>query len=108
MMQPARRWLPGRRLVLVVDGGFAAVSLALACVKNKVVMVSRWRWEAALDHPPGSPPPGQRGPKPLKGKRQRSLQSWAERLDTPWETVAVDGYKGERKPLGGFSRTALW
>jgi len=90
MMKQARRWLPGRRLVLVVDGGFAAVSLALACVKHQVVMVSRWRWDAALYHPPGAQPPGKRGPKPLKGKRQRSLQGWAERSDTPWETVEVD------------------
>jgi DDE superfamily endonuclease len=108
MMKQARRWLPGRRLVLVVDGGFAAVSLALACVKNHVVMVSRLRWDAALYHPPGSQPPGKRGPKPLKGKRQRSLQGWAERSDTPWETVEVDWYKGERKTLWVFSRTALW
>jgi hypothetical protein len=108
MMKQARRWLPGRRLVLVVDGGFAAVSLALACVKCKVVMVSRLRWDAALYHPPGPQPPGKRGPKPLKGKRQRSLQGWAERSDTPWETVEVDWYKGERKSLWVFSRTALW
>jgi hypothetical protein len=74
MMQQARRWLPGRRLVLVVDGGVAAVSLALAWVKHQVVMVSRWRWDAALYHPPGAQPPGKRGPKPLKGKRQRSVQ----------------------------------
>src|ERR687888_2452064 len=53
MMKQVRRWLPGRRLVLVVDGGFAAVSLALACVKQQVVMVSRLRWDAALYHPPG-------------------------------------------------------
>jgi hypothetical protein len=108
MMKQARRWLPGRRLVLVVDGGFAAVSLALACVKNNVVMVSRLRWDAALYHPPGAQPPAKRGPKPLKGKRQRSLQGWAERSDTPWETAEVDWYKGERKTLWVFSRTALW
>jgi hypothetical protein len=47
MMKHVRRWLPGRQLVLVVDGGFAAVSLALACVNNEVVMVSRLRWDAA-------------------------------------------------------------
>jgi DDE superfamily endonuclease len=108
MMKQARRWLPGRRLVLVVDGGFAAVSLALACVKSKVVMVSRLRWDAALYHPPGPQPSSKRGPKPTKGKRQRSLQGWAERTDTPWETVEVDWYKGERKTLWVFSRTALW
>jgi DDE superfamily endonuclease len=108
MMQQVRRWLPGRQLVLIVDGGFAAVSLALACVTHHVVMVSRLRWDAALYHPPGPQPPGKRGPKPLKGKRQRSLQGWAERADTPWETVEVDWYKGERKTLWVFSRTALW
>src|SRR5436309_6994632 len=69
MIRPVRRWLPGRRLVLVVDGGFAAVALALACVKRQVVMVSRRRWEAARYHPPGPQPQGKRGPKPLKGMR---------------------------------------
>jgi hypothetical protein len=108
IMKQVRRWLPGRRLVLVVDGGFAAVVLALACVKHTVVMVSRLRWDAALYHPPGPQPPGKRGPKSLKGKRQRSLQGWAERSDTPWETVEVDWYRGERKQLWVFSHTALW
>src|ERR671937_2334052 len=97
MMKQVRRWLPGRRLVLVVDGGFAAVSLALACVKQQVVMVSRLRWDAALYPPPAPQPTGKRGPKPLKGKRQRSLQGWAERSDTPWETVEVIWYGGQRK-----------
>jgi hypothetical protein len=108
MMQQVRRWLPGRRLVLVVDGGFAAVSLALACVKRQVTMVSRLRWDAALYHPPGPQPKGKRGPKPTKGTRQRRLQDWAERADTPWATVEVDWYGGQRKKLWVFSRTALW
>jgi hypothetical protein len=108
MMKQVRRWLPGQRLVLVVDGGFAAVSLALACVKNQVVMVSRLRWDAALYHPPGLQPQSKRGPKPTKGTRQRGLQSWAERSDTPWETMEVDWYGGQRKQLWVFSRTALW
>jgi hypothetical protein len=75
--------------VLVVDGGFAAVALALACVKSRVAMVSRLRWDAALYHPPGLQSSGKRGPKPTKGKRQRRLQEWAVRSDTPWETVEV-------------------
>jgi hypothetical protein len=108
MITQVRRWLPGRRLVLVVDGGFAAVSLALACVKHHVVMVSRLRWDAALYHRPGPQPPGKRGRKPLKGKRQRSLQGWAERADTPWQTVEVNWYGGQRKELWVFSHTALW
>jgi hypothetical protein len=108
MMKQVRRWLPEHRLVLGVDGGFAAVALALACVKNRVVMVSRLRWDAALYHPPGPQAPGKRGPKPTKGPRQRSVQGWAERSDTPWESVEVDWYGGQRKHLWVFSRTALW
>jgi hypothetical protein len=108
MMQQVRRWLPARPLVLVVDGGFAAVSLARACIKSQVIMVSRLRWDAALYHRPGPQPPGKRGRKPLKGTRQRSLQGWAERRDTPWETVEVDWYGGQRKELWVFSHTALW
>ena len=108
MTNQVRRWLPGRRLVLVVDGGFAAVSLASACVKSRVAMVSRLRWDAALYHRPGPQPPGKRGRKPLQGKRQRSLQAWAERSDTPWETVDVDWYGGQRKKLWVFSHIALW
>jgi DDE superfamily endonuclease len=108
MMRQVRRWLPGRPLVLVVDGGFAAVSLALACVKSQVTMVSRLRWDAALYHLPGPQPQGKRGPKPTTGKRQRSLQAWAERTDTPWETVIVDWYRGQRKTLWVFSHTGLW
>jgi hypothetical protein len=91
------RWLPGHRLVLVVDGGFAAVSLALACVNTRVGRVSRLRWDAALFHRPGPQPSGKRGPKPLKGKRQRSLQDWASRSDTPWEDkVGVIPHGGKR------------
>ena len=108
MMRQARRWLPGRSLVLVVDGGFAAVSLALACVKSQVTMVSRLRWDAALYHPPGPQPQGKRGPKPTKGQRQRSLHAWAERSDTRWETVTIDWYRGQRKTLWVFSHTGLW
>lgn len=108
MMKQVRRWLPERVLVLVVDGGFAAVSLALACVGSQVVMVSKLRWDAALYHPPGCQPKGKRGRKPSKGKRQRKLKHWAARADTPWEEAEVNWYGGERKKLLLFSRPALW
>ena len=108
MMKQVRRWLPGRRLVLVVDGGFAAVSLALACVKSQVAMVSRLRWDAALYHPPGPQPPGKRGPKPTEGEAPTELAELGGALRYPLGDVEVDWYGGQRKQLWVFSRTALW
>jgi hypothetical protein len=108
LMKQTRRWLPGRLLVFVVDGGFAAVALARACVASQVTMVSRLRLDAALYHPPVPPLPGKRGRKPTKGARQRRLKVWAARADTPWQETTVDWYRGERKRLWVFSRTALW
>ena len=110
MIRQVRRWLPDRGLGLVVDGGFAAVKLALACVglARPVVLVSRLRLDAALFHPPGPQPAGKRGRKPTKGARQRSLQTWAARTDTPWEPIELDWYDGQRRTLHILSRTALW
>jgi hypothetical protein len=108
MMKQARRWLPERLLVLVVDGGFAAVALALACGDSQVVMVARLRLDAALYHPPAPQPPSKRGRKPTKGQRQRSLKVWAARSDTPWEELESEWYGGQRKLLWVFSRIALW
>jgi DDE superfamily endonuclease len=108
MMKPVRRWLPERRLVVVGDGGFAAVSLALACVKSRVARVSRLRGAAALSPPPAPPPPGTRGRKPANGRRQRSVQAGASRPDTPWEDVEVAWCGGQRQQLWVFSHTALW
>jgi hypothetical protein len=64
--------------------------------------------DAALYHPPTAPPPGKRGRKPTTGTRQRSLKIWAARADPPWQEPTVDWYRGERKRLWLFSRTALW
>jgi hypothetical protein len=107
LLRPVRRWWPARQLVVVVEGGCAAVSLALACGTSHVVMVSRLRGDAALEPPPGPQPPGNRGPKPAKGKRPRRLQAWAERSATPWERGAVDWYGGQRQTLWVCSRPAL-
>ncbi len=108
MVLQVRRWLPERRLILVLDGGFAAVDLARTCQRHEVAMICRLRLDAALYHPPGPQPPGKRGPKPRKGPRQRRLVEWADRKDTPWQEVEVDWYGGRRQRMRVFSRTGLW
>jgi hypothetical protein len=108
MVLQVRRWLPERELILVLDGGFAAVDLARACQRHRVTMICRLRLDAALDHAPGPQSPGKRGRQPKKGPRQRRLAEWARRSDTPWREVEVDWYGGRRQPMQVLSRTGLW
>jgi hypothetical protein len=109
LIRLVHRWLPERLVVLVVDGGYAAVKLALLCAGTpNLALVTRLRWDAALYHPPSPRPAGQRGPQALKGARQRALKEWAARRDTPWEEVELEWYGGRRKKMRLFSHTALW
>ena len=109
LIRQVHRWLPERLVVLVVDGGYAAVKLALVCSDTpNLALVTRLRWDASLYHVPTPRCVGQRGPTPGKGARQRSLKEWAARRDTPWEESEVSWYGGQMKPLQLFSRTALW
>jgi DDE superfamily endonuclease len=108
MIVQVRRWLPERELLLVLDGGFAAVKLAHDCQRHQVAMVCRLRLDAALYDPPGPQPSSKRGPKPKKGQRQRRLTEWACDSKTPWEQIEVDWYGGERQVMQVFSGTGLW
>ena len=109
LLRQVHRWLPDRLVVLVVDGGYAAVKLALVCAHTpNLALVTRLRWDASLHHEAAPRAAGQRGPAPGKGARQRSLKQWAARSDTTWEESEVAWYGGQKKKLLLFSRTALW
>lgn len=102
-------WMPDRLVVLVVDGGYAAIKLALVCaVTSNLALVTRLRWDAALYHPAKPRAAGQRGATRVKGERQRTSQEWAARRDADWEQVELKWYKGAKKKMLLFSRTALW
>ncbi len=109
MIRLTHRWMPERAKVLVVDGGYAAIKLALSCALLKnTALVMRFHWDAVLYHPPTEKPKDRRGPQALKGARQRSPQEWARRKDTKWEEKDIDWYGGEKKKMLIFTRTALW
>ena len=108
MVVQMRRWFPDREIVLVLDGGYAAVKLAQACRRQRVALICRLRLDAGLYDPPPASIPGKRGPKPKKGTRQLKLSERARRGDTPWEEHELDWYGGQRKSLRLFSRTGLW
>src|SRR4051794_27387488 len=52
MLFRARRWLPGRTLVLVADSSFAALDLLSVLTQQGVIAITRLRLDAALYEPP--------------------------------------------------------
>jgi hypothetical protein len=80
MIMQVRRWLPYRAIVLVGDGAYAAVSLALCCAgfSVPVALVARFRLDASLYD---FPPPKQPG---KQGKKQRSLLARSPSNVTSW------------------------
>ena len=101
------RWLPGRRIVAVADGGFSAIAL-LRDLAPRLCVVTRLRLDACLCEPPPPREPRTRGRPPVRGAR---LPSLAERLAdpaTPWRRVAIDGWYGRsERRLDLASGTAL-
>ena len=105
-----RRWQPDRALVLVVDGGLAAVKLGLRCAQLAlpVTYVSRLRLDAALYDAPLPQAAGKRGPKPKKGIRQLSLSARVTDPTTVWEPVTIAWYGGTQRAVDLATGTALW
>lgn len=104
MIMQVRRWVPNRVMVLVGDGAYAAVSLALCCASHPVAvnLVSRLRFDAALYDFPFPNPPGKRGPKPKKGKKQPSLTERMKDPFTKWKSIEVVWYDGTKRTLEVF------
>ena len=108
MVLQVRRWVPDRELVLVLDGGFAAVELAHDCRRHRLTLACRLRIDAALYDVPGPAVPGRRGPKPTTGPRQPNPRQRAADPATAWESVEVAWYGGRRQAMRVVTGTALW
>ena len=110
MIGQVRRWLPERQVVLVVDGGLAAIKLGQRCLGygNPVTYVSRLRLDACLHDWPGPQPKGKRGPKPKKGARQPALKARLTDPATVWQTITIDWYQGQQRTLEIATGLALW
>lgn len=102
------RWLPGRRVVVVADTGFAALDL-LAAVCPHVAVVTRLRLDAALYDPVPLPRPGLVGRPRKKGARQPTLAARAADPATMWTAVVVSRWYGEvERTVEVATGTALW
>jgi hypothetical protein len=105
----ARRWLPGRPLILVADSGFAALELLAALARRGVTCVTRLRLDAALYEPAPPRRPGAIGRPRTKGARLPSLSEASADKNTRWRRVTVPGWYGEGDRIVEIcSGTAVW
>jgi hypothetical protein len=106
----ARRWLPGRReVVLLGDSSFAALDLLAALARHGLVCVTRLRLDAALYAPAPPRRPGTVGRPRTKGARLPNLSDVLVDEATCWQRLAVpEWYGGRELVVEVCSATAVW
>jgi hypothetical protein len=106
MIRQLRRWLPRRPIVVVADSSYAALELLAACQAVSVTVVTRLRLDAALYEP--APPYAGMGRPRRKGQRLPTPQQYLDAPQTPWTTVELRWYDGQRRSMEIASQTAVW
>ncbi len=106
-----RRWLPGRKLVVVMDSGFAAIDFLwrVAQLAQPIALIARFRLDAALYTPAPKGKPGQMGRPRKKGARLPTLEQVLNDARTCWKKVVIPDWYGEgRRMVEITSATAVW
>ena len=106
-LKQLRRWEPTRRLILLVDGGFASFDLLEECCRLHITMICRLRIDAKLYDFPPEPIKSKRGPKPKKGKLLTSLKNLAKDDSQPWQKALIPWYQGDTKSISYLSGVVL-
>jgi len=101
MIQEISLWLPGRKVLLHVDGGYASNKL-MKPMPDTVQTVGRLRWDAALYQLPPKRS-GRRGRPARKGHRLPNPAEYVSRRPACWRPVQVRGKRFEAQ-----SWVALW
>lgn len=104
-----RRWLPNRILVLVADGGFAALDLLKRLSIRSVICVTRMRLDARLFSPAPPRKKGAKGRPRLVGTRLPSLQQVLADPRTVWQRLTfAHWYRETNRQVEITSDTAVW
>jgi hypothetical protein len=105
----ARRWLPGRDLVLVGDSSFAALLFLDAMRRACLTAITRLRLDAALYEPAPPRPPGTIGRPRKKGARLPTLSDVLAHKSTSWHALVVQGWYGtSERTIEITTATAVW
>ena len=109
MALQARRWLPGREIVLLGDSSFAALELLVTLARHGLIGITRLRLDAALYEPAPPRRPGTVGRPRTKGARLPNLSEVLVNEATCWRRVVVPAWYGERDRVVEISSaTAVW
>lgn len=99
------RWLK-RQWILVRNGAYACMDLAITCIKLNVVLISRLRLDAQLYEYPVFEKK-KLGRKPIKGKRIQ-LKELLNDSKQVWQTDTINWYGGEMRQIEYISFVCLW
>jgi len=105
------RWLPDRTLVFVADSSYAIIEFLwrMTQLANPIILVVRFRLDAALYEPAPPRAPKAKGHPRKKAKRLPTLVAVAADAATLWTTQRVRHWYGEVKRSIEFtSGTAVW
>jgi len=109
MVLQVQRWLPARQLVLVGDGGFAALELLNRLSRRSVLCVTRLRLDARLFNPAPPRKKGAKGRPRLVGTRLPSLQQVLTDPKTKWKRIKfAHWYRETNRKVEVTSGTAVW
>ncbi len=104
-----RRWLPGRKLVVVGDSSFSVIDLLAETQRHEVTMVTRLRLDAALYELAPPRPPGTLGRPRKKGERLPKLEERLADPHTKWQPVKATWWYGRQdKEVEIATGTAVW
>jgi hypothetical protein len=106
-----RRWLPERKLIVVMDAGYAAIDFLwqVAKLAQPISLIARFRLDAALYEPAPERKPGQTGRPRKKGKRLPTLKKVLKDTQTCWKKVIIPNWYGEgRREVEFVSDNAVW
>lgn len=95
-----------RHWILVGDGAYACMDLALTCIKLNVALISRVRLDAQLFKFPVFEKK-KLGRKPVKGNRIQ-LKALLHDPKQIWQIDTVDWYGGETRQIEYLTFTCLW
>ena len=110
MMLCLRRWLPGRELVVVADGGYSVKALLRSAqlLSEPITFVTRLRSDASLHAPAPARSRGQRGRRRVVGDKLPRLAQTLDDPSTVWETIEVGWYGSTTRTLQVASGVAVW